>query len=136
MMSVVAARKANQKSARKLARITMNSPTKPDVPGRPAFAIAKNHQFHGVARARAGRYQQGLPLVRAANTGISGFIDPTGRIQAPTDLFVNAVAQHEVAALATQSLYTRIGDVFAWLCLAAAALMVGAQIACSRRTRS
>jgi apolipoprotein N-acyltransferase len=74
-------------------------------------------------------------FIRAANTGISGFIDPTGRIAAPTDLFVNAVAQHEVAALAIQSVYTRIGDAFAYLCLASAALMIGAQIVRSRRTR-
>ena len=39
---MVAARNAYQKSARKLDRITRNSPTKPDVPGRPALAIANS----------------------------------------------------------------------------------------------
>ena len=35
-----AATKAYQKFALKLAMITRNSPTKPDVPGSPAFAMA------------------------------------------------------------------------------------------------
>ena len=75
-------------------------------------------------------------FIRAANTGISGFIDPTGRIENPTGLFVDAVIDHEVAVLATRSIYTRIGDVFAWLCLAITATSLGIRIARSRRTRS
>ena len=74
-------------------------------------------------------------FIRAANTGISGFIDPTGRISAPTGLFVDAVANQEVAALTRQSIYTRIGDAFAWLCLAAAALTIGARFIRSRHPR-
>ena len=74
-------------------------------------------------------------FIRAANTGISGFIDPTGRIEAPTGLFVDAVANHPVAALTHQSVYTRIGNAFAWLCLAAAALVVTLQAIQSRRPR-
>ena len=67
-------------------------------------------------------------FIRAANTGISGFIDPTGRIQSPTDLFVDAVVNHEVAALSITSVYTRLGDVFAGLCFIALALMLGPRI--------
>ena len=55
-------------------------------------------------------------FVRAANTGISGFIDPTGRITSPTDLFVDAVVSHDVPALSVSSIYTRIGNLFVWLC--------------------
>ncbi len=40
--SVVPAASAYQKLALKLARITRNSPTKPDVPGRPVFASANS----------------------------------------------------------------------------------------------
>ncbi len=72
-------------------------------------------------------------FIRAANTGISGFIDPTGRIEAPTGLFVDAVASHKISALTHQSIYTRIGDVFAWLCLAATALAIAFQTIRSRR---
>jgi hypothetical protein len=41
-MSVVAASREYQKLALKLARITRNSPTKPEVPGKPIFASANN----------------------------------------------------------------------------------------------
>ncbi|MNC94119.1 hypothetical protein D3C83_108940 [compost metagenome] len=41
-MSVSAAMKAIHGSARQAARITMNSPTKPEVAGRPALAIANS----------------------------------------------------------------------------------------------
>jgi apolipoprotein N-acyltransferase len=64
-------------------------------------------------------------FIRAANTGISGFIDPTGRIQTPTGLFVDAVVSHDVPALSVSSVYTRIGDLFAYLCLLAVTLMIG-----------
>ena len=40
--SVIAAANATSGWCWKLARMTMNSPTNPDVPGRPAFAMAKN----------------------------------------------------------------------------------------------
>ena len=41
IINVVAAKNANQKLACNAPRITINSPTKPDVPGKPAFANAK-----------------------------------------------------------------------------------------------
>jgi apolipoprotein N-acyltransferase len=74
-------------------------------------------------------------LIRAANTGISGFIDPTGRIASPTGLFVDAVVSREVPALSTPSVYTRIGDAFAWGCLLTVGLMIGAATVARRRPR-
>ena len=75
-------------------------------------------------------------FIRAANTGISGFIDPTGRIENATGLFTDALASQDVPALTHQSLYTRIGDVFAWLCLAATAAVVSLRIIRSRRSQA
>ncbi len=49
-------------------------------------------------------------LARAANTGISGFIDACGRIQNPTDLFKEAVVARSVALVKTRSPYSRWGD--------------------------
>jgi apolipoprotein N-acyltransferase len=49
-------------------------------------------------------------LARAANTGISGFIDANGRILEATDLFKDAVTTQTVALLKLQSFYTRWGD--------------------------
>ena len=56
-------------------------------------------------------------LVRATNTGISGFIEPSGRIVDPTGLFETAVRIRSVPCLTNRSLYVRMGDAFALVCL-------------------
>lgn len=56
-------------------------------------------------------------LLRAANTGISAVIAPTGQIMAQTALFTEAALPAEVTSLDRMTVYTRIGDVFAWLCV-------------------
>ncbi len=56
-------------------------------------------------------------LIRSANTGISGFIDPVGRVLVQTGLFEDATATQTIRLLQGQSLYTRWGDVFAQACL-------------------
>lgn len=58
-------------------------------------------------------------LVRAANTGISGFIDPTGRTVAATSLFKEAVLVRSVPLITDKTFYTRHGDLFARGCLLA-----------------
>lgn len=57
-------------------------------------------------------------LIRSANTGISGFVDPVGRILNATALFTDAAEFRQVPLLSTVSLYCRFGDVFAAACLA------------------
>jgi apolipoprotein N-acyltransferase len=64
------------------------------------------------------------PLVRAANTGISGFVDAAGRVTDASALFVDAVLTRPVSLVKVPALYTRIGDAFAMAGLAAAALLV------------
>ncbi|MEJ2157870.1 MAG: apolipoprotein N-acyltransferase [Desulfobacteraceae bacterium] len=49
-------------------------------------------------------------LARAANTGISGFIDPCGRIISPTGLFQEAAVMAPVTLMKTTSNYTRWGE--------------------------
>ena len=56
-------------------------------------------------------------LVRAANTGISGFIDPSGSVIESTDLFKDAVVTQKVPMLEVKTFYSRFGDVFATACL-------------------
>ena len=63
-------------------------------------------------------------LARSANTGISGFIDPAGRILASTDLLQEAVATQTVPMLKERSIYTQIGDLFARTCLALVLLIM------------
>ena len=63
-------------------------------------------------------------LVRAANTGISGVIAPTGRVETRTDLFVDAAFSRAVPLMAGTTFYTRFGDLWAGLCLVAATAML------------
>jgi len=62
-------------------------------------------------------------LIRAANTGISGFIDPAGRVVAATQLFEEALLTQSVPLLQTTTFYSRFGDLFAIFCLAATLLL-------------
>lgn len=61
-------------------------------------------------------------VIRAANTGISGFIDPAGRILDQTDLFETASLTQPVPALTQMSFYTRHGDLLAMAALVAICL--------------
>jgi len=65
-----------------------------------------------------------VPVIRAANTGISGFIDSKGRISNTSDIFVEAVLNEKVVAGKRRSIYTEYGDVFAYLCIGGAMLLV------------
>jgi apolipoprotein N-acyltransferase len=69
--------------------------------------------------------EEGRYLARAANTGISGFVDPYGRVIERTTLFVQAMPVQDVRFIREQTIYTRLGDVVAWVSLAltAAALL-------------
>jgi apolipoprotein N-acyltransferase len=57
-------------------------------------------------------------LARSANTGISGFIDPAGRILASTALLEEAAVTQSIPMIKEKTIYTRIGDLFAQVCLA------------------
>ena len=61
--------------------------------------------------------EEGRYLVRSANTGISGVVDPYGRVLARTELFVPATLTAEVRLLEHWTLYARIGDAFAYACV-------------------
>ncbi|NOZ26078.1 MAG: apolipoprotein N-acyltransferase [Nitrospirae bacterium] len=63
------------------------------------------------------------PLVRAANTGISGFIDPTGRVVERTGLFEETHITGDVTIGDETSFYTRFGDLFSFLNITLAALI-------------
>lgn len=57
-------------------------------------------------------------LVRAANTGISGFVEPTGTIRTRTNLFVPAALTGPAALVEEQTFFVREGYWFGPLCLA------------------
>jgi len=83
---------------------------------------AAPYQHFSIAVFRAVENRRAL--IRAANTGISGFIDPTGRITAPTPLFVKAVAVQSAPVIREKTVYTRYGDLFARICLALSLIVV------------
>ncbi len=56
------------------------------------------------------------PLVRAANTGISGFIDSTGQVLSKTELFKTATLTSTISKNPTMTFYTVFGNVFVALC--------------------
>jgi len=56
-------------------------------------------------------------IIRAANTGISGFIDPCGKVIAATPLFEDATITRSVPMLEETTFYSRFGDLFAMACL-------------------
>ncbi|SDU45558.1 apolipoprotein N-acyltransferase [Desulfobacula phenolica] len=71
-------------------------------------SAAQQHFSIAVFRAVESRRS----VARAANTGISGFIDPTGKILETTALFTDQTLTRQVPALNRISFYTRYGDIF------------------------
>ena len=57
-----------------------------------------------------------VSFIRAANTGISGFISPSGRIRQTSELFEVAALTDTLPIYPTGSLYTRMGDLFVKIC--------------------
>jgi apolipoprotein N-acyltransferase len=81
--------------------------------------------YQHFAQASMRAIENGRYLVRAANTGISGIVDPYGRVMVESRLFEPAVVTGTVYYRTERTLYTRIGDVFAYFAtLASVALLV------------
>jgi apolipoprotein N-acyltransferase len=77
-----------------------------------------------------------MALVRVANTGISGFVDPMGRYTGETALFVPAIEAEDVPITAGRTVYTRYGDWVAWLAIAGLALASATAKVRERRRRT
>lgn len=82
-----------------------------------ASAAPRQHFAMAVLRAVENRRY----LFRAATTGISGIIDPYGRVLARTELKTQAFLTGKITPLTKTSLYTRAGD---WLAFAALTITV------------
>ena len=87
------------------------------------FGISTGPYQH-LQQARLRAIEQGLPLVRAANTGISAIIDPLGRIVAKLDLGVEGVLDSPLPSAIASTIYTRLGDIPASIIVAAAFIFV------------
>jgi apolipoprotein N-acyltransferase len=79
--------------------------------------------FQHFAMARVRSVEQGLPLVRSANNGISGVVDPYGRVVKRLALDDVGVLDAELpAALPQHTVYSSIGDWILLLMLVACGL--------------
>lgn len=61
--------------------------------------------------------EQGRYLVRSANTGISGIVDPYGRVVIKTNLFETVAVVGEARFVTAKTVYARIGDLAAYVCV-------------------
>lgn len=66
-----------------------------------------------------------VPLVRAANTGISAVVDPDGRIRWAGPLFEMVWHVDRVSWPGVRTFYSRFGDLFVYACLSAVGVAVG-----------
>lgn len=64
------------------------------------------------------------PVLRAANTGISGYIDSNGRILRKTPLFEKRVENIEMTTDRSRSFYSRYGDIFSYICIVVSLLLL------------
>jgi apolipoprotein N-acyltransferase len=80
--------------------------------------------YQHLAQARIRAIEQGLPLVRAANSGISAVIDPLGRIIDRLPLGTDGVLDARLPQPTPLTPYARMGDLPTGLVLALAAALV------------
>jgi apolipoprotein N-acyltransferase len=92
------------------------------------FGISSGPYQH-FQQARLRAIEQGLPLVRAANTGISAVVDPVGRIIDMLPLGTEGVIDAPLPQPIGAPIYVRVGDV-------PAAMIVGVALLALMRRRS
>ncbi len=64
-------------------------------------------------------------IARAANTGISAFIDPKGKILKQGDIFTEEAINGTIRIMKSKTFYTLYGDVFAWVCSGFSIILLG-----------
>jgi len=86
--------------------------------------------YQHLAQARLRAIEQGLPLVRAANTGVSAVIDAKGRVLASLPLNTDGVLDAPLPAAYPPTPYARTGD---WPLLALLSVLALGMLAIRRR---
>src|SRR4051812_2775012 len=80
--------------------------------------------YQHLQQARLRAIEEGLPIVRAANTGISAVIDPSGRIVARLGLGIEGVLDANLPTALPPTVYARLRDIPAAVIWAGALLFV------------
>jgi apolipoprotein N-acyltransferase len=87
------------------------------------FGISTGPYQH-LQQARLRAIEEGLPVVRAANSGISAVIDPQGRIVARLGLGIEGVLDASLPTAIPPTVYARFGDIPAATIMVAALLLI------------
>jgi apolipoprotein N-acyltransferase len=80
------------------------------------------YQHFSIATFRA--VENRVFVARAANTGITGFIDPRGRILKQGGIFTEEAINGTIRLSSQKTFYTLYGDIFAWVCSALSILLL------------
>jgi len=73
------------------------------------FGLSSGPYQH-LASARLRAVEEGLPMIRAANTGVSAVIDAYGRVLAALDMQQEGIIDHRIPATREPTPYGRWGD--------------------------
>ena len=87
--------------------------------------------YQHLQQSRVTAIEQGLPLARAANTGISAVVDPLGRIVASLPLASEGILDAPLPRSVAAPIYARLGDV-----PAAAVILIAFVVAVRGRVRA
>ena len=87
------------------------------------FGISTGPYQH-LQQARLRAIEQGLPVIRAANTGISAVIDPLGRLVVRLGLGVEGVLDSGLPSANPPTIYARTGDIPVAIIVAIALIFV------------
>lgn len=88
------------------------------------FGLSSGPYQH-LSSARVRAVEEGLPMLRAANTGVSAVIDAYGRVLAALDMQQDGIIDHRIPAARAPTPYGRWGDVtLLGLLMLAVALLV------------
>jgi apolipoprotein N-acyltransferase len=87
------------------------------------FGISSGPYQH-FQQARMLAIAEGLPLVRAANNGISAVIDPVGRIVRSLPLGAEGVLDSPLPRAIEPTVYVRFGDIGAIMLMVAAGIFI------------
>jgi apolipoprotein N-acyltransferase len=86
-------------------------------------AVAQHHDCSILRAVETRRY-----VARNATTGITSLIEPTGRVLASAGLGKRAVVRGKVAMMDGLTIYTALGDLFAYLCMVFGLLVVSVSL--------
>lgn len=95
------------------------------------FGVSSGPHQHLVS-ARLRSIEEGLPMIRAANTGVSAFIDAYGRILASLDMEREGVIDRAIPPAREETLYARWHD---WILSVLLAILVSCVLLVGRKRK-